>query len=275
VSAELLAERADARVYHADWRALLDVVRDAGGCDALIVDAPYSERTHSGHDDGAVDANRGADMAKRYASDPDRRIGTNGRRPCPADTRPRRTINYGAWSDDDVRTFVESWLPAVRGWLVTVTDHILAPAWAAALEMGGRYVFAPLPFYAPGSRVRLSGDGPSTWVTWIVVARPRTREFFQWGTLPGGYALPPGHAERMPVVGGKPLWLMEALVRDYSRPGDLVVDPCAGAFTTGVACQRNGRRFIGGDALREHAELGARRISKPAQQPLFLAGGGK
>jgi site-specific DNA-methyltransferase (adenine-specific) len=73
----------------------------------------------------------------------------------------------------------------------------------------------------------------------------------------------------MAVVGGKPLWLMERLVEDYSRPGDLVVDPCCGAGTTLLAALRTGRRAIGGDVLREHAEIAARRVMQPQQQPLF------
>lgn len=246
----LLAQHADAEVHHCDWRSLADVVRERGGCDALIVDAPYSERTHAGHD-----ASAGGHLGE-------------GR-----DTCERRSINYAAWSSTDVRSFVDEWSPLTRGWIVTVTDHALAPEWAVALELTGRYVFAPLAFVAPGSRVRLSGDGPSQWATWIVVARPREVTFSRWGTLPGAYVLPPGHAERMEVTGGKPLWLMERLVEDYSRPGDLVVDPCCGAGTTLVAAQRTGRKSIGGDVLREHAELAAKRISRPAQQPLFAAGG--
>src|SRR5690606_34553635 len=120
-------------------------------------------------------------------------------------------------------------------------------------------------------RVRLLGDGPSTWTCWIVVARPRSVEFARWGTLPGAYVLPPGHAERMPVVGGKPLWLMERLVEDYSRPGDLVCDPCCGAGTTLEAALRTGRLAVGGDAMREHAELAAARVSRPVQRPLLGA----
>jgi hypothetical protein len=240
MTAELLASHADASVYHADWRALLDVVRDAGGCDLLCVDAPYSWRTHLGHDEGV------------------------------ADVGERRALNYRAWGSDDVYRFCEEWRWQTRGWFVSITDHVLARAWTEALEATDRYVFAPIPFYSPGSRVRLCGDGPSCWTTWIIVARPRKQPFTKWGTLPGGYA---GASDRQKgetwVVGGKPLWLMEALVRDYSRPGDLVVDPFCGAGTTLVAAQRNGRRSIGGDAMREHAELAAKRISKPAQQPLF------
>lgn len=45
----------------------------------------------------------------------------------------------------------------------------------------------------------------------------------------------------------QPLSEVEFLVEMFTKPGDLVVDPCGGAFTTGVACLRNYRRFFGCD----------------------------
>jgi site-specific DNA-methyltransferase (adenine-specific) len=225
-------------IHVGDWRSLLDVVSE---CDALIVDAPYSERTHAGHDDGTAMENRQRRAHK--CADATRQISD------------RRKINYGAWSPDDVRDFVDAWSPRTRGWLVSITDHVLIPAWSSALEAAGRYVFSPIAYVAPGSRVRLTGDGPAQWSCWIVVARPRLREFLSWGALPGAYVLPEGHGGKLPVVGGKPLWLLSRLVEDYSRPGDLVVDPCCGAGTTLVAALRSGRRAIGGDINPEHAEL--------------------
>ena len=250
---ELLADSGAAKVYHASWEQLLSVVPE---CNALIVDAPYSERTHSSHRGGAALA------GGRYER-------SDGR----TDLRyERREIDYPKWTSADVSGFVSAWASRVSGWFVSITDHTLAPAWGASLEAAGRYVFAPIVFVAPGSRVRLSGDGPSNWSTWLVVARPRTALFKSWGTLPGAYVLPPGHAERMDVVGSKPLWLMERLVEDYTRPGDLVVDPCCGAGTTLVAAERTGRKAVGGDIMREHAEIAARRVSKMTQRPLFTDG---
>lgn len=251
--AVLLAEHAGASVFHADWRALLDVVPE---CDAVIVDAPYSERTHAGHDAGTAQTSK---VWKR----------SNGKRDVPAG---RRSLDYGCWAAEDVAEFVAAWSARTSGWIVSVTDDVLAPVWQRELQSSGRYAFAPVAFVAPGSRVRIAGDGPAQWATQIIVARPRSREFASWGALPGAYVLPPGHAERMAVVGGKPLWLMERLVEDYTRPGALVVDPCCGAGTTLVAAQRTGRRAIGGDAMREHAEIAAKRISKPAQAPLWVPG---
>lgn len=180
-------------------------------CDALIVDAPYSERTHGGHDTGADAADR-ARRIEQYDS---------GQR--------RSTINYAPWTPADVEAFVASWSPRTRGWMVSITDHTLFPAWAGAMEAAGRYVFAPLPFINRGSGCRYAGDGPSNWTCWIAVARPRTREAMKWGTLPGAYECPPGfndrgggagHGQQL-IAGGKPLWLMRSLVRDYSRHGEI------------------------------------------------------
>jgi site-specific DNA-methyltransferase (adenine-specific) len=139
-------------------------------------------------------------------------------------------------------------------------------------------VFAPIPVVQVGMNVRLAGDGPSNWTCWLVVARPRTGPCVKWGTLRGAYVGNPFDAgensatasRRSLVVGGKPLWLMERITEDYSRPGALVVDPCCGAGTTLVAAQRTGRRAIGGDAMREHAEIAAKRISRPVQAPLWV-----
>lgn len=254
VSARLLADANGASVYHATWRDLLPVVAAAGGCDAIITDTPYSERTHGGHDDGTDSANRLVHRGK-----------IRGREQTPQDVAKciRRPINYGAWKPRDVREFVAAWAPLNRGWWVSVTDHILAPAWEHAFRRAGLYTFSPLSYVAPGSRIRLSGDGPTQWANMVVVARPRSREFAQWGALDGAYILPPGHGGPLPVVGGKPRWLMERLVEDYSRPGDLVVDPCCGAGTTAAAAIRTGRRAIVGDAMQAHAEMAARWITDP------------
>jgi site-specific DNA-methyltransferase (adenine-specific) len=214
-----------------------DVLADVE-CDALIVDAPYSERTHSGHSETAAGhAGAGGDGANR------------------------REISYGSWSAGDVCSFVAHWAPKTRGWFVSVTDHVLAPAWAAALEATGRLVFYPLPFVAPGSRVRLAGDGPSSWTCQIIVARPRSRAFAKWGTLPGAYVLPSGESGNA-VMGGKPLWLMRALVRDYTRTGDLVCDPCAGGGTTLLAALMEHRRAVGSECLQEHYDIARKRLSR-------------
>jgi site-specific DNA-methyltransferase (adenine-specific) len=238
-------------------------------CDALIVDAPYSARTHGRHDSGpTVGGSYGRSTHGKQRS---------GTFICESTrhTYTRRAIEYDGWTPEDVRAFVASWAPRTRGWIVTITDHVLAPVWDAALSDAGRYVFAPLPWVARGSRIRLSGDGPSSWTCWIVVARPRDRAFQRWGTLPGAYIMTGDHHARRGaniVAGAKPPNLMRALIRDYTRPGDLVCDPCAGGGTTLLAAVQEGRRAIGSEMDPEtHAKAVERLERKLAQSDLWAA----
>jgi len=132
------------------------------------------------------------------------------------------------------------------------------------LEAADRYAFAPVPYVAPGSRVRLSGDGPSCWVVYVMVARPKGKPWSSWGTLPGAYVLPKGEGERGLAAGQKPMWIMRQLVKDYSREGDLVVDPCAGGGSTLLAASEQGRVSVGAEVdaatyRQAEARIAARR----------------
>ena len=60
---------------------------------------------------------------------------------------------------------------------------------------------------------------------------------------------------------------MRALVRDYSRPGDLVCDPCAGGATTLIAAALEGRRAIGAELDPETYALACARIERTALTP--------
>lgn len=266
--AELLATVGDSEAWHADWRELLLAMAWRGlRADLIWADAPYSEKTHGGHDDGAMTANR----AKKWAS---RQSATSGARAWNAryssgESVERRRINYDAWTPRDVREFVAGWAPFCAGWFVTITDHVLEPHWSHALRRAGLYVFAPIAYVAPGSRVRMVGDGPPTWCNYVVHARVRSRAMARWATaearaargdapaLLGAYVLPPGEggSGKLDVVGGKPDWLHEAVIIRYSAPGGLVVDATAGGGGAGRAAMKLERRAIVGDVLREHAEL--------------------
>lgn len=43
----------------------------------------------------------------------------------------------------------------------------------------------------------------------------------------------------------KPQQLLEYLIKTYTQEGDLVLDNCMGSGSTGVACKRLNRNFIG------------------------------
>ena len=58
----------------------------------------------------------------------------------------------------------------------------------------------------------------------------------------------------------KPLELIEKLVLASSNEGDTVFDPCMGSGTTGVACKKNNRKFIGIEMDREFYNIASHRI---------------
>src|SRR6185436_15428564 len=50
-----------------------------------------------------------------------------------------RDIDYAAWSPADVDQFVSVWAPHRSGWIVSITDDVLAPSWAASYSRAGLY----------------------------------------------------------------------------------------------------------------------------------------
>lgn len=58
----------------------------------------------------------------------------------------------------------------------------------------------------------------------------------------------------------KPEALLERIIQASSEPGDLVLDPFAGTFTTCSVAQRLGRASIGIEREREYFKIGVRRL---------------
>jgi len=58
----------------------------------------------------------------------------------------------------------------------------------------------------------------------------------------------------------KPEALLERIIRASSNPGDLVLDPFAGTFTTGAVAKRLRRRFLGIERERDYIKIGLRRL---------------
>lgn len=215
-----------------DYREVLADVE----VDHVISDPPYGARTHDGVKLDGVD--EGAVVAEG--------------------------LGYDAWRFDDVHRFVSFWSDRNRGWFACMTSHDLVPAYEDAYRAAGLYAFAPLPCVMSGMNVRLVGDGPSSWAVWLMVARPK--RLSKWGTLPGAYV---GSPNRDGYPGGKPEWLMGAIIRDYSRPGELVCDPCAGFGTTLVAAESNHRRGIGAERKPDAFEKAQARLRAPRNLDLF------
>lgn len=218
-----------------------DVLADVGEVDAVICDPPYSAHTHEGHNEGEEQTRSVTGQATREA------------------------IAYDAVDADEVAHIVNSWATRCRGWFVAMTSHDLVPAYESALRAHGRYVFAPVPVIQ--KRPRLLGDGPASWAVYLMASRPRSLDFMGWGCLPGAYEAPT--VKGSGIAGAKPLGLMRAIVRDYSRPGDLVVDPFCGSGTTALACAMEGRRCVTSEVDPNTYDLAVRRLRRGYTPDIF------
>jgi site-specific DNA-methyltransferase (adenine-specific) len=67
----------------------------------------------------------------------------------------------------------------------------------------------------------------------------------------------------------KPVALYEYLILTYTNPGDTVLDICAGSGTTGVACVKTGRNFIGIEKRTDYFAIMERRIELAQAQPML------
>ena len=208
-----------------DWLAS----GEACDVDAVITDPPYSERTHAG-----------SDAATRHA----------------IDGAHRQKIAYAPMDDTQARALVENLAVVCAGWMAFMSDDTLAPAYRTAAAGVGRMDFAHVPCLQ--HRPRLVGDGPGSGAVSLCVSRPRERRFLSWGSLPCWYESRP---ERGEVMGAKPLALMRAIVRDYTRPGDLVLDPFCGSGTTALACRMEGRRCLTIERDANTVEIARRRLA--------------
>ena len=65
----------------------------------------------------------------------------------------------------------------------------------------------------------------------------------------------------------KPVDLLEYLIKTYTNEGDTVLDFTMGSGTTGVACVKTGRNFIGIEIDPDYYAIAEKRIAEAKMQP--------
>lgn len=67
----------------------------------------------------------------------------------------------------------------------------------------------------------------------------------------------------------KPVKLLEFLIRIFTDPNDVVIDPCAGSGTTLLAAANLGRRAFGFEIKKDFYQCGCKLLEKNVQPQLF------
>jgi site-specific DNA-methyltransferase (adenine-specific) len=78
------------------------------------------------------------------------------------------------------------------------------------------------------------------------------------------------HKEKRYHPTQKPIPLFEQILRMYSKPTDLILDPFLGSGTTAIACEQLGRKWIGIEKEPKYCEIARERIKQADKTSLLF-----
>lgn len=143
--------------------------------------------------------------------------------------------------------------------------------WAAELDRAGSGYVRTAVWIKPDGQPQFSGDRPGMGYESIVISHPAGKKRWNGGGRVGVFTHNKSGGREMgtpaPHPTTKPTPLIAELVELFTDPGDLVCDPFAGSGTTGVACLRLGRRFIGWELDPTYFEIACRRLRGDEAKP--------
>lgn len=228
----------------------IDVMQTLDEVDHVICDPPYEKEAHT--------------KARRLLKDATQRKGARNTGEVRKIDQPLE-ISFAAITEDERSLAAEDMAKVAKRWVIAFCQIEAVGKWRTSFELSGLEWVRGGIWRKPNGMPQMTGDRPAVGFECLAIAHPNGRKK-KWN---GGGK----HAVwTYPVdqnVGGvgrhehptqKPIALMIDLVSDFTDPGETILDPFAGSGTTGVACLRLGRRFIGVEKDEKYFELACERL---------------
>lgn len=178
------------------------------------------------------------------------------------------SIDFVAMTED-LRAWVSAEVVRLSGgWVLAFCQAEGVSPWRACLEQAGAKWRRAQIWVKPDGSPQFTGDRPGAGYESIATAwAGEGRSSWNGGGSRGvyTYCVGVGGGAPNPHPTTKPLPLMLELVSLFTDPGDLVLDPFCGSGTTGVACMRLGRRFIGIEKDPKYAQVARDRLAAEAR----------
>ena len=222
-------DHAGITIYNSDCRDILPTLAP-GSVDLVLTDPPYGEQTHAGARGGAGDS---------------------------------ILVDFNATSADELRNTMAA-LPSGRWW-VSFMEWQHAAALHRHPPLGWDFIRLGV-WVKPNGAPQFTGDRPGMGYESIVTCWSGSGRshwngggrhgVYQFNTAMGGS----GHQTE------KPLDLIAELVRLFSDPADLILDPFMGSGTTLVAAKQLGRRAIGIEIEERYCEIAVKRLAQSVMQ---------
>jgi len=226
-------------VIHADNGDVLPTIPDKG-VTHVITDPPYEAEAHTKHRTSrAVLEGRMTDASIDFAQ-------------MTPELRARCGVEFSRLS---------------RGWVLAFCQPDGVTPWRDCLEAGGSKWRRAQIWVKPDGSPQFTGDRPGAGYESIATAwAGGGRSSWNGGGSRGVYTYCVGsNGQTNPHPTTKPIALMLDLAEKFTDPGDIVLDPFCGSGTTGVACIRLGRRFIGIEKDAKYAAVAQERLEAEAQ----------
>lgn len=155
-----------------------------------------------------------------------------------------------------------------QGWLLAFCNVEGVWHWRQALLAGGLKFKTTCVWIKPDCTPKLNGQGPALGyecitTTWCGRGHARWNAGGKRGVYTHLVNNPERHGEH-PTE--KPRRLMSEIVADFTKPGEVILDPFMGSGTTGVAAVRAGRRFIGIEMSERYFDIACKRIDDAQRQ---------
>lgn len=227
----------------------LEILPTLDGVSHVIGDPPYEDEMH-----------------KAFGSDIRRTDGAH---------LPRNVKNLKPLEFDGVNavrsSIAAACVRASSGWVILFTLAEGVRAWRDDIQAAGGKWDTTCFWIKPDAAPRFNGQGPARGAECFVTAWAGNG-YRRWngGGKRGIYThcVNTGRQGEHPTE--KPVPLMMDLVSDFTQSDDTICDPFMGSGTTGVACIKFGRRFIGIEQDPNWFDLACRRIAAAERQPDML-----
>lgn len=224
----------DARLACGDCR---DILPTLGKVDSVVTDPPYSDSTRAGART-RNDNKHSGDILVPFSI-----------------------------SVEDLKSIFALCQP--RRWLIASVDWRHGIALEADPPDGLRFVRAAV-WVKLNSAPQFTGDRPAP--GWEFIACLHGPEKMRWngGGKRGVWQTSIENQNGHPTP--KPVSLMSEWVEDFTDSAETILDPFMGSGTTGVACAKLGRKFIGVEIERRYFDIACRRIEAAYAQPdMFIS----
>jgi len=249
---DVLAGRARWCVVHGDNADVLPTLPDRSVAH-VITDPPYSEHVHG--------------KTRRGASLPDKDGGAyRGESSSGACISRASDLGFVALREGQREAMALQFERLGLRWNLVFSDNESAAQWMSANESAGLQHIRIGQWIKVGCTPQFTGDRPATGSEAIVIAHRPGRKRWNGGGSHAVWSHPivldrTGQGNERVHTTQKPVSLMLELVELFTDPDDIILDPFCGSGTTGVACLRLGRRFIGIEKDAKYAAVARERLA--------------